>query len=116
MSVNPKDSDSSAQVPADETLEDQISRTRHTLQIGGEKLRYTATAGTLVLKQEEEGDDKESKGEQAKASIFFIAYTKDAPQGADEVEYRRPRPVAVAFIGGPGSSSVWLHLGLLGPR
>ena len=108
--------DRETQEPTAEVPEERISETRHTILIGGEKIRYTATAGSLVLKQEEEGEDKESKGEKAKASIFFIAYTKDAPQGADETSYRRERPIAFSFNGGPGSSSVWLHLGLLGPR
>ena len=45
-----------------------------------------------------------------KATIFFIAYTRD------DVEDKSKRPVTFSFNGGPGSSSVWLHLGVLGPR
>ncbi len=108
--------ETAAQETATEVPEERISETRHTILIGGEKIRYTATAGSLILKQEEEGEDKKAKGDKAKASIFFIAYTKDAPQGADEISYRHERPIAFSFNGGPGSSSVWLHLGLLGPR
>ena len=91
------------------TPEDNVVQTQHTLTIGGKSLNYTATTGTIVLKEESEKDDK-SEGEKAKASIFFIAYTKD-----DVVDTGR-RPITFAFNGGPGSSSVWLHLGLLGPK
>lgn len=91
------------------TPEEKISQTQHTVTINGRELRYTATAGTIVLKEEEEKDDK-SEGEKAKATIFFVAYTLDGdhqPAG---------RPITFSFNGGPGSSSVWLHLGILGPR
>ena len=87
------------------TPEDNLSVTHHSVTINGEEIRYTATTGTLVLKEEV---DKE--GEKAKASVFFIAYTRD------DVEDLSKRPVTFSFNGGPGSSSVWLHLGVLGPR
>ena len=80
---------------------EEISSTQHSLQIEGETLNYTATAGTLLLKK---------KDGKPKASIFFIAYTKD---GVDAIS---TRPITFSFNGGPGSSSVWLHLGLLGPK
>ena len=85
--------------------EDKLSVTHHSVTINGEEIRYTATAGTLVLKEE---IDKE--GEKPKASVFFIAYTRD------DVEDTAKRPITFSFNGGPGSSSVWLHLGVLGPR
>jgi len=81
--------------------EDKASKTQHTVRIGGQEIKYTATAGTMVLKTEEG---------QPKASIFYIAYTKD------DVADRGQRPVCFTFNGGPGSSSVWLHLGAFGPR
>ena len=87
------------------TPEDNLSVTHHSVTINGEEIRYTATTGTLVLKEEV---DKE--GEKAKASVFFIAYTRD------DVEDMSERPITFSFNGGPGSSSVWLHLGVLGPR
>ena len=87
------------------TPEDNLSVTHHSVTINGEEIRYTATTGTLVLKEE---IDKE--GEKAKASVFFIAYTRD------DVEDMSERPITFSFNGGPGSSSVWLHLGVLGPR
>ncbi len=88
-----------------------ISRTRHSAVIQGRPIQYTVTTGTLVLKEE---DEKE--GEKAKAAIFFVAYTKDRERGLTEAEHAAQRPITFSFNGGPGSSSVWLHLGLLGPR
>ncbi|MCK4832749.1 MAG: hypothetical protein KAS81_08265, partial [Anaerolineales bacterium] len=70
--------------------------------------RYRATAGRIILKEEE--DKEKEHAEKAKASIFFVAYVRDDLDDASH------RPVTFAFNGGPGSSSVWLHLGLLGPR
>ncbi len=81
--------------------------------MGGRQIAYTVTAGTIILKEEaEKGGEQagESEGEKPKASVFFVAYT------LDEVEDKSLRSVTFSFNGGPGSSSVWLHLGLLGPR
>ena len=88
---------------------EEMSVTKHTVTVDGQTLRYTATAGTMVLKEEAEEDGR-SKGEQAQAAIFYVAYTLD---GVDEMSQR---PITFSFNGGPGSSSVWLHLGVLGPR
>ncbi|TCC65798.1 peptidase S10 [Kribbella pittospori] len=87
---------------------DDLVTSQHTLTIDGRELPYTATTGRIVLKQEVLTDGK-FDGYQAKAEVFLTAYTLD---GADAAE----RPVTFAFNGGPGSSSIWLHLGLLGPR
>jgi carboxypeptidase C (cathepsin A) len=89
---------------------DDIVSTRHELQIGGATLGYTASAGRLVLREEvhEEGV---FRGLRPKAEVFLVSYVADR----DPAEAAR-RPVTFAFNGGPGSSSVWLHLGLLGPR
>ena len=98
------------------TPKDQLVETKHTLTIGGQEIKYTATCGTLVLKEEaEKKGEGEAEGEKAKASVFFIAYTRDdAPDGgADD---KSKRPLTFSFNGGPGSASVWLHLGVLGPR
>ena len=75
--------------------------TQHQVRTADGVLRYTATAGYMPMKNEE--------GE-LKANIFFIAYTLDGVNGAAQ------RPLTFAFNGGPGSSSVWLHLGAIGPR
>nr|MBP6788603.1 hypothetical protein [Promineifilum sp.] len=90
---------------------DVLSQTAHTIVINGETIAYIATAGRLVLKAE---DEKE--GEKPKASIFFVAYTRDRGPDVDEATHAAARPITFSFNGGPGSSSVWLHLGLLGPR
>ena len=85
--------------------EDRIVTTRHTLKIKGKEIRYTAQVGTVVLREEV---DKE--GHKPKAEMFFIAFTRDG------VRDRSKRPVTFSFNGGPGSSSVWMLLGLLGPK
>ncbi len=73
--------------------------THHQITINGKTLRYTATTGRLPIK------DDEGK---IQAEMFFIAYTLD---GAGP-----KRPLTFTFNGGPGSSSVWLHLGAVGPK
>ena len=88
-----------------EVPEDKLSVTHHTVTINGEEIRYTATTGTLILKEE-----VNKEGEKPKAAVFFIAYTRD------DVKDPATRPITFSFNGGPGSSSVWLHLGVLGPR
>jgi len=87
---------------------DELVTTSHSITIDGKELRYTATAGRVVLRTEAHTDDK-FDGPQAKAEVFMVAYTADAGDTAN-------RPVTFAFNGGPGSSSIWLHLGVLGPR
>lgn len=95
------------QTPESKTtpVEDKLVTTEHSIKLGKKELKYFVTAGTMVLKAE---DMKE--GEKPRASIFYIAYQlkTDQPKGS--------RPVTFSFNGGPGSSSVWMHLGLLGPK
>jgi carboxypeptidase C (cathepsin A) len=81
--------------------EEKVSQTKHTIQIGGKDVKYTATTGTMLLKKEDGT---------ATASIFYIAYIKD------DVPDSTKRPLTFAFNGGPGSSSVWLQMGALGPK
>lgn len=92
------------------TPRDNIVETTHTAILGGEEVSYRVTAGTWVLREETADREKPSEGETAKASLFFVAYVRD------DVADRSSRPITFSFNGGPGSSSVWLHLGLLGPR
>ena len=82
-------------------LVEESSETDQTLTIDGVEIAYKAIAGTMVLK-DDKGKDK--------ASIFYVAYLR---QGIDEPDQR---PLTFSFNGGPGSSSVWMHMGLLGPR
>jgi len=74
--------------------------THHQVTMGGKVLNYTATAGRLPLKR---GDGK------TEAMMFFVAYTLDGQEAAK-------RPLTFAFNGGPGSASIWLHMGALGPK
>lgn len=74
--------------------------TEHQVEISGKKVSYTATAGTLPLTNEDE---------QATAHVFFVSYSVPSDKPSE-------RPITFCFNGGPGSSSVWLHLGMLGPR
>jgi carboxypeptidase C (cathepsin A) len=74
--------------------------THHQITVDGKLLKYTATAGRLPIKR---GDGK------IEAEMFYVAYTLD---GADAAK----RPLTFAFNGGPGSASLWLHMGALGPR
>ncbi len=69
--------------------------------IGGRELAYQVTTGTLAVKTDEG---------KPRANIFFIAYTVKPQNGAPQ------RPLTFCFNGGPGSSSVWLHMGMLGPK
>jgi carboxypeptidase C (cathepsin A) len=87
---------------------DDLVTTSHTLRTPTGDLAYTATAGRVVLRHEKHTDGT-FDGYEPRAEVFLVAYTLD---GADPAT----RPVTIAFNGGPGSSSVWLHLGLFGPR
>ncbi len=81
--------------------EEKLSVTHHSIKIAGEILKYQATVGCMKMKDESEKE---------KASVFFIAYSKDTgnPDPA--------RPITFAFNGGPGSAALWLHMGALGPQ
>ena len=74
--------------------------THHQIALNGKTLNYTATTGRLPIKR---GDGK------TEAEMFFVAYTLDGQETAR-------RPLTFAFNGGPGSASVWLHMGALGPK
>jgi len=97
---------------------DNLVVTKHKVKIGGREVRYTVTAGTMILKEETADREKEAEGEKPRAQVFFVAYTKDGngAKSAGGTPALRKRPITFSFNGGPGSSSVWLHLGVLGPR
>lgn len=108
-----KQDDKSEQDGADST---KPVVTHHKTTIAGQEIAYTATAGKMLMKTDE-GDPK--------AHVFFVAYTVNrdaaAERGAKNGDDNKKnavdpsRPVTFCFNGGPGSSSVWLHLGMLGP-
>src|SRR6266567_2004079 len=74
--------------------------THHQITVDGKLLKYTATAGRLPIKR---GDGR------IEAEMFYVAYTLDGQDASK-------RPLTFAFNGGPGSASVWLHMGALGPK
>lgn len=90
-----------AQAQPSPSPEETPVNTRHEIRAGSRVLRYTATAGMMPIKNRE--------GE-TEARMFFMAYT------LDESGNRGRRPLTFAFNGGPGSASVWLHLGAIGPK
>jgi carboxypeptidase C (cathepsin A) len=100
--------ESTDEAPKPREPTDDLVTTSHTLTVEGRELAYTATTGRLVLRKEVLTDGK-FDGNLPKAEVFLIAYTLD---DADPAE----RSVTFAFNGGPGAASVWLHLGLMGPR
>ena len=75
--------------------------TKHNTKIDNKPISYTAIAGTLVLKNEKD---------EPIATVGYTAYIKDG-----ETDMTK-RPVTFVYNGGPGSSSMWLHLGVIGPR
>ncbi|HEY6968396.1 MAG TPA: peptidase S10 [Candidatus Angelobacter sp.] len=85
--------------PKKESPEPPPVVTHHEIHVGGKTLRYTATAGMMPIHN--------TDGE-LEANMFFIAYTLE---GQNE-----RRPLTFSFNGGPGSASVWLHLGAIGPK
>lgn len=78
----------------------EVFTTDHQIKIDKKTIKYTATAGTLLMKNEE--------GEPA-ALFGYTAYVK---RGGDKAK----RPIMFAYNGGPGSASIWLHMGILGPQ
>lgn len=87
--------------PFSSDFKEEFSETKHEVMINGQPLAYKATVGNLLL--------KDNKGN-VNASMFFISYSKEG------VKENSQRPVTFCFNGGPGSSSVWLHLGAFGPK
>lgn len=97
--------------PADRsTPADRLVTTEHVLELEDGPLPYRAVTGTVVLREEPEGGEYGRAS--AYAEMFSVSYLADREEGTDAA----PRPVVFAFNGGPGASTVWLHLGVLGPR
>lgn len=83
------------------SAEDAAAVTHHTITLAGATIPYTATAGHLVV--------RDPQSQQAQASMFYVAYVA---QGRDPAS----RPITFFFNGGPGSATIWLHLGSFGPK
>ena len=97
--AKPADKPADAATPA--PAKEESSVTDHTIKLGGQTIPYKATAATILLKNE--------KDEQI-ALIYYTAYTRS------DVRDLSQRPVSFLYNGGPGSSSVWLHMGSFSPR
>ncbi len=79
---------------------EEAVETSHQMMIAGQSIDYKATVGNIILKNDQD---------KPQANLFYISYIK-------ETQGNEPRPISFCFNGGPGSSSVWLHMGLLGPK
>lgn len=97
----PPSGSSERKEPAAPELQEKTAVTHRSIRIGGQTVAYTATAGTLVLR-----DDSAKPI----ASFFYVYYTRDG------VTDLTKRPMVYSFNGGPGTASVWMHLGFTGPR
>jgi carboxypeptidase C (cathepsin A) len=75
--------------------------THHAIVIGGQRIEYDATVGNIILRD---------TADQPVATIFYTAYTK---RGVSDASHR---PITFAYNGGPGSASLWVHMGAFGPR
>ena len=82
-----------------EMVEPMVFESTGNVTIGGKKIEYTATAGTLVMKNEKD------------EPIAEFGYTAYVQKGSNKTN----RPIMFAYNGGPGSASLWLHMGILGP-
>ncbi len=104
-----------------EPFRPEAKTTTGTVTVGGQAISYQAVAGTLIVhpkgwddvprdpksEKEDGSGDGEPKNPVAQASMFYVAYFKTGGG---------PRPVTFLFNGGPGSATLWLHMGAFGPR
>jgi len=96
-----KPADKPADQAAPATPKEESSVTEHTIKIGGQTIPYKATAQTILLKND--------KGDPI-ALLYSTAYTRS------DVKDPSTRPLAFLYNGGPGSSSIWLHMGSVSPK
>ncbi len=99
--AKPADKPAEAAAPAPAPAKEESSITDHTIRLGGQTIPYKATAATILLKNE--------KDEQT-ALIYYTAYTRSDAKDLGQ------RPISFVYNGGPGSASVWLHMGSFSPR
>src|SRR2546426_7175157 len=96
-----KPGEKAAEAPPGPPPKEESSVTDHTIKIGSQTIPYKATAATILIKNEKD---------EPTALIYSTAYTRS------DVKDMSQRPVSFLYNGGPGSSSVWLHMGSVGPR
>jgi|SRR5579862_1707601 len=102
------------ETPKPEQFKPEQQQTKGSVTIGGKAIDYDAYAGTIVVHTKDWDDvpqnaDPDPKNKAPEASMFYVAYFRSDNKGA-------PRPVTFFYNGGPGSSTVWLHMGAFGPR
>jgi carboxypeptidase C (cathepsin A) len=102
------------ETPKPEQFKPEQQQTKGSVAIGGNTISYDAYAGTLVVHPKGWDDvpqnaDPDPKNRAPEASMFYVAYFKSDVKGA-------PRPITFLYNGGPGSSTVWLHMGAFGPK
>src|SRR5579884_4460049 len=83
------------------TTKEEVSVTDHSIRIGGQTIPYKATASTTLLKNEKD---------EPVALLYSTAYTRS------DIKDVNQRPLAFLYNGGPGASSIWVHMGAYGPR
>ena len=96
-----------------EEFKPEQQASKGSVTVGGSVINYDAFAGTLVVHTKDWDDvpqnrDKDDKNQPPAASMFYVAYFKSGGNSAE-------RPVTFLYNGGPGSSTVWLHMGHLAP-
>jgi len=97
-----KPADKSAEKPAEAAVpKEESSVTDHSIKLNGQTVPYKATAGTILLK-----NDKD----EPEALVYYTAYTRS------DIKDTAQRPLAFLYNGGPGSASIWLHMGSFGPK
>jgi carboxypeptidase C (cathepsin A) len=96
-----KPADKPAEAAAAAPAKEESSITDHTIRIGGQTIPYKATAATILLKNEKD---------EPTALVYYTAYTRSDAKDLSQ------RPISFVYNGGPGSSSVWLHMGSFSPR
>ncbi len=102
------------ETPKSEQFKAEQQASKGSVTVGGNAINYDAFAGTLVVHPKGWDDvpqnaDPDPKNKAAEASMFYVAYFKSDNKGA-------PRPLTFLYNGGPGSSTVWLHMGAFGPK
>jgi carboxypeptidase C (cathepsin A) len=105
---------SKTETPKAEPFKPEQQQTKGSVTIGGKAVDYDAYAGTLIVHPKDWDDvpqnaDPDPKNKAAEASMFYVAYFKSDAKGS-------PRPLTFFYNGGPGSSTVWLHMGAFGPK
>ena len=94
--------------PSSDVFKEVADTSQGTVAVEGQAIPYTAIAGTLVLDQEDLNEDP-SDNNAPQASMFYVAYFKKGNAGEN-------RPITFLYNGGPGSASMWLHMGSFGPK